>query len=399
MVKKTILVVGFVVLVIAIFVFVSFNYFSEKESFSVKPYSLQLGMLLDSKASAVVKITNNENTEQEFDISFTNFANLAFIDEKKFSLASGDSKEVKIFFNSSGSGVDIYPGQLIVRTSLLEKKIPILLNVRDKNRVFTINQDGIPEYSNVYPGGKLGVKISVFDIEGKNTREVRAKYLIKNFKNELILSQEKALTIDGTYNTDYVFDIPNDWVKGDYVFVVSIDYKGIKNTAGYFFTISDKQETFTDNTTFFILFILIFIVGVVILAFYFTKSRDDLLVQLKKQQNRELKRNLAFVRSSKMKLDKIKDSPEKTQKVRELRKIKNKIIGDIKKKQKIQVKELKKLKKHGKKNEINSKLKNWEKQGYQMVEAENNMKNFSQDFVKKHIDTWKKKGFDTSYLR
>ena len=121
MVKKTILVVGLAVAVIVIFAFVGLNYFSEKESFSVKPYSLQLGILLDGEATAVVKITNNEKTEQEFDVSLTNFENLAFIDEKKFSLASGDSKEVEIFFNNSEKGVDIYPGQLIVRTSLLEK--------------------------------------------------------------------------------------------------------------------------------------------------------------------------------------------------------------------------------------------------------------------------------------
>ena len=77
--------------------------------------------------------------------------------------------------------------------------------------------------------------------------------------------------------------------------------------------------------------------------------------------------------------------------LRIIKSLKKKIIGNIRKKQKTQKRELKKLKKHHKKKgEINSRLNSWKKQGYKM-EAEHEINKIAN--LKNQIKDWHKQGY------
>ena len=178
------------------------------------------------------------------------------------------------------------------------------------------------------------------------------------------------------------------------LFFTIIDYKGIKSVSTYLFNLSSEEYNILGNfnAKLFIFLILIFILGFIILLFYFIKSRDEFLIALKKQQHEELCKNVKLINMSKREVEKSKKPLEKKkQKIKKLKRLKKKIIKKIKKKQKAQLRELKKMRKQKKKNKINEALKSWKSKGYKMFEAEEELGRDSN--FKKQLGKWKNQGY------
>ena len=365
--EKKVLITGIIIILIGISIFLGINYFFEEESFS-KTSLLKLNIPLGGESVNNIKIVNYKETEQSFSLYFNGLKDLASIKDREFTLGPKESMDAAIYFKDHKNEVGIYSGQLIIETPTIKEKIPVILGIEYPDSPFAIIQNSIPKYDNVYPGGKLGIEIKVFDIGGADSPSVKAEYFIQNFDNEIIESGWENLIVGGSVSK--IIDIKKTLPYGDYVFVTSIDYKETKSIAGYLFSISEKKEEIVSgNFKFFIIIILVFVGGILALFFYFVKTRDDLLIQLKKQQDKELKRSLDFVKSYKSELKKIRKVPEKKKKINELGKIKKKIVEKIKVKQKIQRKELKKLKKKGKKTEKKNKIASWKRQCFKMFET------------------------------
>jgi hypothetical protein len=117
-------------------------------------------------------------------------------------------------------------------------------------------------------------------------------------------------------------------------------------------------------------------------------------LQLRKQQNDELKHNLNLLGACKTKVRTLQH-PEKAGEWKVIRK---KVIKRIKHKHKIQRMQLKNLRKKGKKDELNRKLNSWKKSGFKMIEAEKEIKNVSGTNVRKQIENFKKQGYNVGFL-
>lgn len=396
--KKEFLLIGIVIILIVTAIFLS-NYYPKKEAFSINTILLKFNIPLGEELINKIKITNNERKEQKFKFYFTNVKDIVSINKKELILKSGESGEVEIRFKDNKNQSRIYFGELIIKNSFTEKKIPIILNVENKNQIFAITQKGIPKYNDIYPGGKLGIEIKIFNLENNNLQNAKIKYLIKNSENELILSEDEKLIIKGNLGITKIIRIPKTITEGNYIFISSIDYNNTQSKTGYLFEISKKRgEDFLGNSKIFIIVILILIMGIIISFFYFIKTRDDLLIQLKKQQNEELKRNLELVKNLENRIKKDKKIPQQKNKIKKLKRAKKEIIKNIKIKQKKQKQELKILKKRGKKNEMKKKISSWKNEGYKMFETKRKINNISKQNIKKDMKNWKKGGYDTSFL-
>ncbi len=434
--KKIIFLVVLLADVLLIGRFLLYSYYNGKGSFSVKTVLLKLNIPIGGESVYKVKITNNANTERVFNLNLENLEGIASLTDKEFTLAPWEEREVSVYFKDDIREVGVYPGELVISNSLLTKRIPIVIVLEDNKYVFSIIISEMPKYSNVYPGGKLGVEIKVYNQDEVVAPTVRAKYYIKNIKGEILWTNEGDLVVDGA-KTEIV-TIPENWNKENYVFVVLIDYKETKTIASYFFSVSSKDTTlFQDNILLPIVISMIFVFGIFILFFYFIKSRDDFLLQLKRQQNEELSRNLQLIECSKKKIETTVKAPvEKKTKIRELEKIKKKVIKTIKKKHLLQGKELKKLKrtisrktlkkeikkkhkpirlkekrkpkvirvlkKKSKRdieedirkkrvNEIKGRLSSWKEEGYKLSDTEEEIKRITNP--KKQTENWKKQGY------
>ena len=397
--KNRIIILIGVVILIVIAIFLLNNPFNKEDSsITTNTIFLKLNIPIGGESEARVKITNSKE-EQLFNARLANLISIGSVDEESFTLGTGESKHIKLFFKDTKKEAVIYAGQLIIESSESKKTIPIILNVEDRTSQFVIIHEVIQKYEEVYPGGKLGMKIKLYNVENNDLENVKVSYIIKNLDDEIISSEEENLAIKGNIEINKIIDMPATLSQGNYIFITSLDSNGVKTSAGYLFSVTNQKRevSSSDNFNIFIIVIMVFLVGIVFLFFYFIKTRDDLLIQLKKQQTSELEKNLELIESHRRELSNLKGE-RKEKKIRELKVIKKVVIKKIKEKQHRQRKELKKLKKQGKKSVIARKMQQWNREGYKMFELKKE-KIIPNSSISKQISNWQKEGYNTNILR
>jgi len=373
-----------VILILLAVAMVIYFKFSQSKSFSITPdYPINLNLVSGAEARTSIKITNNEKESHNFKIEFKGLDEIASISETEFFLEPKESNEIKIIFNDPKNVSHVYFSSLVITNTNFKKLIPVLLTFREPASLFSIIQKPIPKYFDVYPGGKLGVDIDVFASGGKDySKEVKASYELLSSEESIFYSEEN-LIIGNEYSFSKVFDISPELSYGKYVLVTSIEYNGFKSVSSYLFEVKQKQnEFFLEKTNFLILVFFAFVILIVVLFIYFIKSRDELLLALRKQQSRELTKNIELISAVQNRI------PAKKEK---LEKAKKKVVAKIKRRQEKQIKELSRLKKKGiKKDKIKTQLETWKKQGYGFPEIK---KEISEKSVNKQIIEWKRKGY------
>jgi len=290
--KRNILCLLFIVVIIilGIFVFVGYNSVFQEDTFDVNTISLKMNIPLNGESNFDLKITSNI-PEQNFKVYFERLDRIASLSDSEFVLGEGESKTVKISFKDLNGIVDVYIGRLVIETPKLTKKIPVVLGVEDENPLFAITQKPVLGYRDVYPGGKVGVDIKIFDLMSVGLRNIKVNYVIKNLDGEIFISEDESFAIDNAVSLIKVVDIPEKMEPGDYVFITSVNYDGRKIMASYFFEINEEKQTiFFESADYYILLVLVFVVAILGFIFYFFKTRSELL-RLNLQQRKEMKEN------------------------------------------------------------------------------------------------------------
>ncbi|MEK6845011.1 MAG: hypothetical protein AABX44_02025 [Nanoarchaeota archaeon] len=381
--KRGLIAVGIILIVLAVAIGIYFK-FSQPASFGITPdYPINMNLISGSDAITSIKITNNEKESHDFKIEFSGLNEIASLSETEFSLEPKESNEIKIVFNGPQNGSYVYFASLIVTNADFKKEIPVLLTFKDSVSLFSIIQKPIPKYFEVYPGGKLGVDIGVFSFGVKDySKEVKASYELLSLE-ESIFYYEENLIVGDEYHFSKVFDINPELSYGKYILVTSIEYNGLKSISSYLFEVKPKQnEFFLEKTSFLILVFFVFVILIIILFIYFIKSRDELLLALRKQQSRELAKNIELISAVQNRI------PTKREK---LEKAKKKVVIKIKKRQEKQIKELSRLKNKGvKKDKIKTQLEKWKNQGYGFPEIK---KEIPEKNIREQITKWKMAGY------
>ena len=397
--KKGLIIAGIILIILVIALGIYFKS-SQPASFKITPdYPINLNLVSGAEARTSIKITNNEKESHNFKIEFKGENEIASISEAEFSLEPKESKEIQIIFNDPQNVSHVYFTNLIVIDANFKKakignffinssgsqikQIPVLLTFREPASLFSIIQKPIPKYFDVYPGGKLGVDVDVFASGGKDySKEVKVSYELLSPEGQIFYSEENLIVGD-EYHFSKVFDISPELSYGKYVLATSVEYNGLKSISSYLFEIKPKQnEFFFEKTNLLILVFFAFVILIVVLFIYFIKSRDELLLALRKQQSKELKKNIELITAVQKRV------PAKKEK---LEKAKKKVVAKIKKRQEKQIKELSRLKKKGiKKDTIKTQLEKWKRQGYGFPEIREEI---PEKNINKQITSWKKAGY------
>jgi len=381
--KKGLIIAGIILIILAI-AFVIYFKFSQSASFSITPdYPIKINLVPGAEAKTSIKITNNEKEIHNFQIKLNGLSEIASLSESEFSLEPKELKEIEIKFKDSRMDSHIYFANLIISSEGFKKEESVLLTFEEPAHLFTIIQKPIPKYFDVYPGGKLGVEIGVFELGVKDyPKEVKASYELLSPEGQVFYYEEN-LIIGDEYSFSKIFDMNSELSYGDYVLVTSMNYNGIKSISSYLFKVAPKPKGISfENVNILILVFFVFVILIVVLFIYFIKSRDELLLQLRKQQSRELAKNIELISAVQKRV------PAKKEK---LEKAKKKVVAKIKKRQEKQIKELSRLKKKGiKKDKIKTQLETWKKKGYGFPEIKEEI---PEKNINKQIIEWKRKGY------
>lgn len=398
MVNQKKLIFSVLLVVVVVGILFSFYYFRDTQTFT-KTSLLRSTVPLGGQFDATVKITNPIGENQSFNVYLNNFEGIAHTDLNGFDLGPKESKEIHIQFKDDLMMTEIYVGKLIIETKSARQEIPVIFGVEDPNYAFAIIQNSIPAYEKVHPGGKFGVDIRIYDLIGANVPTVNADYSIKDFNDEVVLHGEGDLIVGGGGKTE-LFDIPSDW-HGNYVFIMKIDYRDTTSLSSYLFTVSERPRASLnkENIDLFMISVFAFIAIILGFVFYFVKTRDDLLLKLKRQHDYELRTSRSYFTQAKKEVQKSKEKPsQKKKRLKILSTFRKKVENKIKIKHKKQKKQIRNLGKMKKKSLVQRQIDKWKNEGYSVDLLKKQTQKILKGNLDKEFEKFKKQGYDTSFL-
>lgn len=212
----------------------------------------------------VIRNTGNAEINIRLDNLFEEFLE---IDEQAFYLKPNEFKTINLeFFAKSSAVPNVYVGKLVINAEGTSKEVLILLEVESKETLFDISLLLDSKFSEVYQGDSMQAIIFVNTTE-KQVKDVNFEYIIKNFNNEIIFSEQETIPIKGISEFNKVFEAPTE--KGMYVLYVKASYEDKSSISSFPFNVKEKYPS---NETVILVALSILLVFIV-LAIIFIRLR------------------------------------------------------------------------------------------------------------------------------
>lgn len=383
-----IIILGFIIFKTGLFA----NFISKKANFDVDNVLFKFSVKEGESFSKNLIISNNE---KRIKLNVSSDLDFVSLSESEFFLNPQEKKVLEFVFNIKDKEPGVYIGKIRISGGGSALEIPIILEIETKEILFdsTIN---VPiDYSNVYIGEKMVIENRIFNFGAIGSKSIKVNYAIQDLKGKKIFSDEEDMIVESQILNTKVISIPENVEKGDYVFTAIIKYEDSVGTSSYFFKIVNKKTDFmAEGISIWVAFILLsLIIGLLI---YNLRQRDKIFLELNKQYRKALNTKLEKKKKEKKKIMRLKPLKRRIE-IKKFNQRKKKEINVIKKIYRSRVKEIKKLKKVHNKKEIQKKIEQWKRQGYDTSilenKKENKIKPLNLREIKKKIQEWKSKGY------
>jgi len=319
------------------------------------------------------------------------------MDATTFALQAGERKQVMVNFNSAGIEPGVYAGSIKISGPDKIYYLPVMFELESKDVFFDANLDIPSEYSEIAPGDKVVAQIKIFDLSsggttnGVGTQSVNLEYRISDNLGNVIVSETESVVVSRENQITKTISFPKTAKEGDYFFSVIIKYKSSIGASSQLFRV--KKASLSDisgesNLRFFVILgaIVIFFLIMILFFVYVIRDRDKFIVEMKKYNAWELKKQEEFLSAQVRTVSK-----KKGIKPRELEKEVEQKISELRQKQAARVEELKKLKRKGNIKEMKARVSEWKKRGYNTLALDYKLKGLNVKEMKQIMDKWKKK--------
>ena len=352
------------VLILPVSFFVYYENFSSTLDFTTD--KILIKSIIKEGESLNSTLAIESRSSNDFEIEITDLENLISLSEENFHLDSNEAKEITITFVGENSNPGVYAGSLKIKSKDGEKTVPVILEVQDIDPHFAVSMDVDSKYKEIKKGSNLVAGINFFNLKNTETLSVEVEYKIINSEGKPVSSENENIAVGSKSTITKTMQIGENVKKGNYVFAAILKYQNSTSTASYFFTVSSKfsASDFLNRDIFIaaILVILFIIVGIII---YILSERDKLVSKLKDQQKSELKFYANKIeRQKESLLNKTKNENERKKITRDYSDARSKVMREIKREQKNQRTELRKMSGKKKDREVDRRIKKWRRQTY-----------------------------------
>lgn len=197
--------------------------FSKEEKKTTKDFSLDftysiITLYPGEGMTKILRITNIGTQNISFNLFEQNLKKFMTLSETTFTLGSAQTKEITLDFNLPDNfPLEQYFGFLVVNSSAGYKKIPIVLNLKQRNPEFDVRVNISDKYSVTKPGKDVFANISlIFSRDIKNQSFV-LYYAIKDINGNVIEFREES--VDRSFSEiERSLSVPVNSVLGQYIF-------------------------------------------------------------------------------------------------------------------------------------------------------------------------------------
>lgn len=383
MVKKRVMSLLVVMFIILGSVFVSSEGITGniiKEDFEVDSLLLKVSLVEDRFIEKEIKISGLE--EGDISLSVENIEGVSLSDNDFF-LNSGESKKIRVSFNSSDLNPGVHVGKIKVVSAEDSASIPIIFEIESKDVFFDLNLDVSNKYSSVKPGEDFVVDMKIYDLANLGTSKVEIEYYVRDTNGNVLISEAEGIIVSDESSISKTIALPKDISEGTYIFSAVIKYQSSIGVSSRFFDVSNKGSNESNlnfgSLNMFSILMAIFLIVLLGLLVYFIRSRDKMILGLRRYNSMELKRQKDLLLSQAKILSKSSKDVDRGEINRE---VKEK-VKSLKKKQKERVSAFKSLKRKGDSASMKKKLEEWKKKGYDTSPLDYKLKGLSSVEMKK----------------
>ncbi len=346
--------------------------------FEVNSAFVKLSLKQNESVVRHVEITSHEARNFKIRVIGTDAISVG---EKEFEMGKGEKKIINISMDSYGKAPGVYFGKLIISGDD-DVAIPVIMDVESSDVLFDGTLNVPIDDVNIYSGENMAIDNKVFNLDNIGAKNVQVTYLLKSFDGKTIFSDEQNIVVQGHISNTEVVSIPKDTAPGDYLFIAIMKYKNSVGTTSYFFNIK-KKPVAESSTSSFAWIAVIALILLIFFVIYYTLKRDSVLLELKRQYQEEIEARRGELRREQLMLSDLKNKERTTilKKIKEKYKEKKRATRKI---YKHRVAIAKKLKKEKRLNEIDVKLREWKKAGYNIGEIESPKNISKKSLLKKY---------------
>lgn len=375
--------------------------FVSAEHLEISSSSLKTSLKINNQETKSLSIASEEGGE--FSLEISDLPGIVLSGEH-FVLGANEKRKVEVNFDSTGVTPGIYVGNIKIRSTKETLVIPVIFEVESANVFFDANLDIPPVYTEISQGEKVVSQVKVFDLTSGGTQEgvgavsVDLEYKVFDLDGKVLSLEAESLVIDGQTQITKTIGFPENVATGNYVLGVVVDYKSSIGASSQSFAIIESTGgggsggglNFSDYNMLIIIIIgaVLFLV-IVFLFVYLLRDRDKILVELRRYNAQEMRNVRKILEEQRMILSKGKKIKGMKKELDVREEIERK-LGKLKEKQKVRVKEIKRLEKSGEVEQMKRKLREWKSKGYNTLPMEYKIGGLSNAQMRSVMHKWKK---------
>jgi len=215
------------------------------EDFSISPGSVKLKLSLGETEERVLVVRNTGSAALTIPLVVEGVKEHMTLSDDIVSLGPGESADITLYF--IGRNVGSFVGQIIARTSQIEKSIPIIIEVISELVLFDVKLDISKEYAEIEPGKELKAQITLLNVGAPEKVDVLAAYFIKDLRGNIIYEETETFAVEKQLSYRKSLPIHKTTIVGSYVAVIEVRYAKSFAVSSQLFRVVEKKESAIDD--------------------------------------------------------------------------------------------------------------------------------------------------------
>jgi hypothetical protein len=244
--------------------------FIKESSFSLNKDLIKVLIKQGELKKETIEITNTGDVDLNISIELENVNNFMVLSEESFILEIGKRKIVNLNISTKENEIsNAYTGGIIIRGNGIEKRINVIIEVKEKKPLFDIKTKVIDKQ--VIQGEKVKANILIINIGDLRNIDFFLYTAIKDFEGNIITFKDESIAIDKELSLIRELYIPKNILDGQYIFYSKVSYGDTIATSTDVFEVKSKEKPYIK---FLIIFAGILILIIIILFLYLLKKKE-----------------------------------------------------------------------------------------------------------------------------
>jgi len=246
---------------------------------SIDVSNINMDLVLNSNKERIIRVTNTGEVATVVNLGQIGLSGIAIIEGGGFTLAPGESRDVRILFIAL-SETGIYTGKIFIAG----KAILVSINMRSKQLLFDALVVVPDDEKLIKLGDRLDVQITLIPMGDDPRVDVTLNYLIKDFDGKIYVQESETILIEKQESFQKEF-FTEGLPVGNYIVGLELVYpNGVATSSSHFEIVKEKPlfGPFSGLSTV-LIFLIIGVVVLVVLIIMF-------MVRYKKRKKNLLRR-------------------------------------------------------------------------------------------------------------